>query len=223
MSTKPAYLLAYVKVNSAEAKDRFVTDYAKKVPPTLAPFGGSYFMKALPISSAALVEEGLAKAMTLAVVLRFPSAEKALGWKKSEAYQAILPVRLETSTGPLVIVEGLGNEDKVEGGVGAVLMAFVKVSDMENFKQYAGSVPKTLEPFSGQYLAKALPISAAAKFAERTTAEDFTLAVMLGFPSVEKALAWKKSDAYQAILPTRKKSSQSALVIAATIGGASTA
>lgn len=43
----------------------------------------------------------------ITVVIEFPDANSAMAWKTSDAYQAILPGRLDNSEGPLVICEGV--------------------------------------------------------------------------------------------------------------------
>jgi uncharacterized protein (DUF1330 family) len=40
------------------------------------------------------------------VVIEFPSVEQARAWYESEAYQKILPTRVQNSTARVVIVEG---------------------------------------------------------------------------------------------------------------------
>ena len=125
-------------------------------------------------------------------------------------------MRHANATGPVIIAEGLGNEDKFANGVGAILCAFVKVNDMETFKQYAGKIPATLAPV-GQYLVKALPITNSL-LCEGKTADDYTLGVLLGFDSVEKAMEWHDSKIYmEDALPLRVKSSTSCLMIAGTM------
>ena len=209
------YLLAFLKVGDVP---QFASGYASKVPATLTEFGGKYVAKVLPLKEkAAFVEKGLADDMTLCAVLSFPDKEKALAWKNSPAYQEIVGVRHANSTGPVIIAEGLGNEDKFANGVGAILCAFVKVNDMETFKQYAGKIPATLAPVGGQYLVKALPITNSV-VCEGKTADDYTLGVLLGFESVEKAMKWHDSKLYlEDALPLRMKSSTGCVMIAGTI------
>ena len=43
----------------------------------------------------------------ITVVIEFPNSEAAMNWKKSDNYQAILPLRLDNSEGPLVICDGV--------------------------------------------------------------------------------------------------------------------
>ena len=41
------------------------------------------------------------------IILEFPSREAAEGWYRSPEYQKILPLRLKSGTGNLVIVDGV--------------------------------------------------------------------------------------------------------------------
>ena len=41
------------------------------------------------------------------VIMEFPSKEKALEWYESREYQDIAPIRLRSSEGTMVLVEGL--------------------------------------------------------------------------------------------------------------------
>lgn len=67
--------------------DNFMT-YAKSVPATLEPFGGSVLTK----GKAEKVFTGEHTHQTVGV-LSFPSLEKAHGWYESEAYQSLISVR----------------------------------------------------------------------------------------------------------------------------------
>jgi uncharacterized protein (DUF1330 family) len=76
-------------------------DYTAHTESTLEPFGGRFIVRGGPSE----VLEGAWEPGRL-VVIEFPDAAAARGWYSSEAYQAILPIRHEASTGSLVLVEG---------------------------------------------------------------------------------------------------------------------
>lgn len=76
--------------------------YRKDVPPTLVPFKGAFIVRGGAFS----VLEG-AFAYERLVVIAFPSRAEAEGWYRSEAYQKLLPLRLKSSTGVFVIVDGI--------------------------------------------------------------------------------------------------------------------
>ena len=85
----------------------------------------------------------------------------------------------------------------------AYLIAFVQPTD-KAFAEYPPLVPKTLEPYSGKIILKCFVAeevtNGGPEFKERSTADDFKIAVAIEFPTLDKAMAWKNSDEYQAIL-----------------------
>ena len=51
------------------------------------------------------------------VILRFPSRDEAMRWYKSEEYQSVIHLRLNSVEGTLVLAEGLSAEDLAAAGV----------------------------------------------------------------------------------------------------------
>ena len=92
-----AYLVGQITVTHPEA----YAVYASQVPQTIAAFGGKYLVR----GGHATQLEGQAQGERH-VVIECPSREIAEAWYNSEAYQAILPHRLDNSTGALVLVDG---------------------------------------------------------------------------------------------------------------------
>jgi uncharacterized protein (DUF1330 family) len=95
----PAYVIAEVEVTDRAAYQ----EYRDKVAETLAPFEGHYRY---------VVRAGTAQALEgeppkTVVVMAFDSAEKALSWYRSPAYQKIKPIRLGASVSRLYLAEGL--------------------------------------------------------------------------------------------------------------------
>jgi uncharacterized protein (DUF1330 family) len=95
----PAYVIAEVEVTDRAAYQ----EYRDKVAQTLAPFEGHYRY---------VVRAGAAKALEgeppkTVVVMAFDSAEKALSWYRSPAYQSIKPIRQGASVSRLYLAEGL--------------------------------------------------------------------------------------------------------------------
>ena len=76
--------------------------YRKDVAPTLAPFKGTFAVRGGAFS----VLEGEFPYQRL-VVIAFPTRADAEGWYKSDAYQKLLPLRLKSTTGVFVIVDGV--------------------------------------------------------------------------------------------------------------------
>jgi len=95
----PAYIVGDVTVTD---KDRY-RDYSAHTESTLTPYGGRFVVRGGPSE----VLEGTWQPGRL-VLIEFPSAQAARDWYASDAYQAILPIRHEASTGSLVLVEGYG-------------------------------------------------------------------------------------------------------------------
>jgi uncharacterized protein (DUF1330 family) len=95
----------------------------------------------------------------------------------------------------VVTVQGLHAQAKPP----AYYVAEINPADPEGWaKTYAPLVEPTFRPFSGHYIARA----------GKTVAFDGGAPgriVIVAFDSVEKAQAWRESDAYKAILPMRSK------------------
>ena len=92
----PAYVIAQMQVNDP----KMYRKYASKLGPTAAPYGARILA-----ATDAEIREG-APPYTRTVIGEFPSLEAARSWYESETYQAILPLRLKSTSGTLVMVEG---------------------------------------------------------------------------------------------------------------------
>lgn len=94
-----AYVIVGVDILDAQG----YTEYARQVPPTLAPYDGRVVVS----SDTFAAVEGDWPAQRI-VVLTFPSVDQATAWYRSAAYQAILPLRQRHGRTPfLVVVEGM--------------------------------------------------------------------------------------------------------------------
>jgi uncharacterized protein (DUF1330 family) len=85
-------------VNDAAAFQK----YAAAVPGTLAPFNGNYLVRGGKITPV----EGDAPKQRF-IVIAFDSAEKALAWENSPAYEAIKPIRHNSAKSRVFIAEGV--------------------------------------------------------------------------------------------------------------------
>ncbi len=94
----PAYFIANLTVTDP---DSYKT-YTAQAPATIADHGGKYLVR----GGAHETIEGDWQPNRL-VVLEFPDLATAKAWYHSDAYQAILPIRLGSATGSAVLVEGL--------------------------------------------------------------------------------------------------------------------
>ena len=92
-----AYVVAQMHVHDLE---KYLV-YASKVGATIGNHGGK-----IVAASEAEVREG-SPPFTRTVIAEFPTSEAAREWYESEEYRAILPLRLEATTGTLFFVEGI--------------------------------------------------------------------------------------------------------------------
>jgi uncharacterized protein (DUF1330 family) len=93
-----ALCIVYENVDDWEGFDR----YRSQVMPTLEPFGGKFLVR----GGAFTTVEGEMPFERI-VVVEFPSRDAAESWYRSEAYQAVLPLRLAASRCQFVIVDAL--------------------------------------------------------------------------------------------------------------------
>lgn len=94
----PAYIIVEVTVTNP---DRY-EDYKKLTPGTLALFGGKFIVRGGPCETL----EGDWQPGRI-VVLEFPNTEQARAWYNSAAYSAAKQIRMEASTGKMILVEGI--------------------------------------------------------------------------------------------------------------------
>ncbi|MEQ1719240.1 MAG: DUF1330 domain-containing protein [Hyphomicrobium sp.] len=94
-------MTAYVIVQETIKDEAMFNDYRKDVPATLEPFGGTFVVRGghLTIVEGEWVHPRL-------VVIAFPTRAAAEGWYGSPAYQKLMPLRLGSSTGNFIIVDG---------------------------------------------------------------------------------------------------------------------
>jgi len=93
----PAYIIVDVEVTDPANFE----EYRKQVPATVQKYGGRFLVR----GGAMEVLEGDWRPKRV-VVLEFPSMEQAKRWYESEEYRAPKALRLKTSRGRLVLVEG---------------------------------------------------------------------------------------------------------------------
>jgi uncharacterized protein (DUF1330 family) len=94
----PAYLIVDIEVTDAAAFE----EYRKQVPATIQKYGGRFIVR----GGAMEVLEGDWRPKRV-VMIEFPSVEQAKRWYDSEEYRAPKALRLRTSRGRMVLVEGL--------------------------------------------------------------------------------------------------------------------
>jgi uncharacterized protein (DUF1330 family) len=93
-----AYLIA-VETGHDEA---MFAEYRKQVVDTVKPFGGQFIARG---GNVTVLEGQWQNPRT--VIIEFPSRDSAEGWYKSADYQKIIGLRLKSTSGSLVILDGI--------------------------------------------------------------------------------------------------------------------
>ncbi len=93
---------AYVIVQETITDQAMFDAYRKDVPATIEAHGGRFVVRGGALS----VVEGEWPHPRL-VIIEFPTRAAAEAWYASPAYQKILPLRLKSAGGNLVIVDGM--------------------------------------------------------------------------------------------------------------------
>ena len=89
----------------------------------------------------------------------------------------------------------------------AYIINEIWVSDPEVFQTYAVQVPPIIEQYGGRYVVRGGPVH----MVDGDRQPDRV--VVLEFPSVDQARAWRSSPEYTAVLPIRNASSTSRVFI----------
>ncbi len=92
-----SYLIGQITITNQQG----YAHYSARVPQTIEDFGGKYLVR----GGQSTQLEGQAQGERN-VVIEFPNREAAQAWYHSDQYQAILPHRLNNSTGTLALVDG---------------------------------------------------------------------------------------------------------------------
>ena len=93
----PAYVVAEVHVTDPAG----FTNYVKQVPATLTPFHGKTIARALPATREGREADGDI------VILSFDNLDDAKHWYDSPAYGKLIPLRKQSATTRLMIVDGV--------------------------------------------------------------------------------------------------------------------
>ena len=97
----PVYIVAQGRIENRE----LLNEYVSKVIPSIQAGGG----RILGFDESPEIVEGEV-AYPRTVILEFPSREVFRAWYDSADYQAILPLRLESTPGTLIVVNGLPSQ-----------------------------------------------------------------------------------------------------------------
>jgi uncharacterized protein (DUF1330 family) len=93
-----AYVIAHIDVKDPVRYE----DYKKLVPPSIAKFGGRFIARGGTVEAL----EGSWQPKRL-VIVEFPTIEAARQWHASEEYRPARDLRQATSSGDLVVVDGV--------------------------------------------------------------------------------------------------------------------
>jgi uncharacterized protein (DUF1330 family) len=93
---------AYAVVQETIHDEETFAAYRKEVLPTIAAHGGVFLAR----GGAFTLLEGEAPFARL-VIIEFPSRAAAEAWYKSPEYQKILPLRLRSSSGNFILIDGV--------------------------------------------------------------------------------------------------------------------
>ena len=93
----PAYVIAQLTVTNSEGFE----NYRQAVEPIVEAHGGRFLVSGGEIAS---LEGELGKPRM--IMIEFPDTAAAERFYKSPEYQAVLPLRLNNSTGTVIVVEG---------------------------------------------------------------------------------------------------------------------
>jgi uncharacterized protein (DUF1330 family) len=102
LSNEEFQMKAYLIVKLTVHDEGMFTEYRKQVGDTAKLFGGQF----LAAGGKAIVLEGQWEHPST-VVVEFPSRESAERWYESAAYQKIIGLRLKSTRGSLVILDGV--------------------------------------------------------------------------------------------------------------------
>ena len=87
------------------------------------------------------------------------------------------------------------------------VIAQLKVTNSENYKEYVAKVTPLVKKFGGEFLVRA------GEFQIFDGETKFPRIIVLKFPSYEKALEWYNSDIYKPLKELRQKGSEGNIII----------
>jgi uncharacterized protein (DUF1330 family) len=103
VNAPPGYVIAEVEKDPTKMEDPAAArKYAEEAPKSIAAFDGQYVIRGGKIQTV----EGEAPKGYI-VVIKFDSLEKARGWYYSPAYEAIKPIRQNSTKSRILIIEGV--------------------------------------------------------------------------------------------------------------------
>ncbi len=89
-----------------------IVEYLERIDATLAPFGGHFIVHGGDFE----LLEGTWPGNL--IVIGFPDREQARAWYDSDAYQAIVTLRTDSSDSDVIIIDGVGRDHKATDVLG---------------------------------------------------------------------------------------------------------
>ncbi len=83
-----------------------IVEYLRTIDETLAPFQGRFIIHGGPVERLEGAWSGDL------IMIEFPDKESARAWYASPAYQRILPLRTDNSTGDVILIDGVPRDHK---------------------------------------------------------------------------------------------------------------
>ena len=151
--------------------------------------------------------------------LEFPGMDALHGWYGSDEYQALKAQRLKGAHTDMVFVEESGSGAAGAAGAGAAagaappgtapayLIADVEIHDLAAIRPYAERVAATHARHGARYLTR----GGASEVAEGGWQPKRI--IFIEFPSWDVALAWYRSDEYQALVRIREACATTEMVL----------
>ena len=87
------------------------------------------------------------------------------------------------------------------------VIAQLKVTNPENYKEYVEKVPDVIKKYGGEYLARG------GEHQVFEADDNFPRIVIIKFPTYEKALEWYHSDEYKPVKAIRLSNSEGSNII----------
>jgi uncharacterized protein (DUF1330 family) len=83
-----------------------IVEYLNRIDATLAPYQGRFLIHGGPLTPLEGNWQGTP------VIISFPDRAKAEAWYRSEVYQVILPLRLNNSSGDVILADTVSEDHK---------------------------------------------------------------------------------------------------------------
>jgi uncharacterized protein (DUF1330 family) len=198
-----AYYIAMLSVQDAETFNEYLVAFHE----TTIPFGGTSVAQTTDLASPDSFADH-AEGFHRCFVMDFPSIKAAQDWFNSDAYQTIVSLRRQSSSGPVVLATGISTNEKgqttTDSGDQAIVVAFAKAPPIPHEDQNTMLIGPSLKRFQGHVVLNCA-LKPDHSFENKVVEfedeqeklnDEFDFCFVLSFPTMEQAKAWRASDAY---------------------------